>query len=62
MRDEHDIFSELMAKKGKLAEVLSEDEMEGLQESLMDVLRKVKKNAKKLNTGNPPVKITNLLS
>ena len=43
----------------KLAEVLSEDEMEDLQESLMDVLRKVKKNAKKRNTDNPPVKITN---
>ena len=31
----------------KLAEVLSENEIEDLQESLMDVLRKAKKNAKK---------------
>ena len=36
--------------------------MEDLQESLMDLLRKAKKNAKKRNTGNPPVNITNLLS
>ena len=42
-------------KTRKLAEVLSEDEKE-------DSLRKVKKNAKKRNTDNPPVKITNLLS
>ena len=63
MRDEHDIFSELMAKKMRnLAEVLSEDEMEDLQESLMDVLRKAKTNAKKRNTNNPPVNITNLLT
>ena len=31
----------------KLAEVLSENEIEDLQESLMDVLRKAKKNEKK---------------
>ena len=62
MRDEHDIFSELMARKiRKLAEVLSEDEMEDLQESLTDVLRKAKKNAKKRNTDNPSVNVTNLL-
>ena len=62
VRDEHDIFSELIAKKmRKLAEVLSEDEMEDLQESLMDVLCKAKKNTKKRNTNNPPVNITNLL-
>ena len=63
MRDEHDIFSELMAKKMRnLAEVLSEDEMEDLQESLMDVLRKAKTNTKKRNTNNAPVNITNLLT
>ena len=45
-----------------LAEVLSEDEMEDLQESLMDVLRKAKTNAKKRNTNNPPVNIINLLT
>ena len=45
-----------------LAEVLSEDEMEDLQESLMDVLRKAKTNAKKRNTSNPPVNIINLLT
>ena len=65
VRDEYDIFSELMEKKKKkrkLAEVLSEDEMEDLQESLMNVLRKAKENAKKRNTDNPPINITNLLS
>ena len=31
----------------KLAEVLSENEIEDLQESLMDVLRKANKNEKK---------------
>ena len=36
--------------------------MKDLQESLMHVLRKVKKNTKKKNTDNPPVHITNLLS
>ena len=46
----------------KLAEVLSEDEMEDLQESLMNVLHKAKENAKKRNTDNPPIYITNLLS
>ena len=46
----------------KLPEVLSEDEMEDLQESLMDVLRKAKTNAKKRNINNPPVNITNLLT
>ena len=48
----------------KLAEVLSEDEMEDLQESLMDVLCKAKTNAKKGNTNNPPVdpNITNMLT
>ena len=46
----------------KLAEVLLEDEMEDLQESLMDVLCKAKKSAKKRNTDNPPVNIPNLLS
>ena len=61
VRDEHDIFSELMAKN-ELAEVLSENEMEDLEESLMDVLRKAKKNEKKKNIDNPPVNITNLLS
>ena len=61
VRDEHDIFSELMAKN-ELAEVLSENEMEDLQESLMDVLLKAKKNEKKKNIDNPPVNITNLLS
>ena len=61
VRDEHDIFSELMAKN-ELAEVLSENEMEDLLESLMDVLRKAKKNEKKKNIDNPPVNITNLLS
>ena len=62
MRDEHDIFSELKKNMRKLAEVLSEDEMEDLQEFLMDVLRKAKKNTKKKNTNNPPVNITNLLT
>ena len=67
VRDEYDIFSELMASKKKkkmrkLAEVLSEDEMEDLQESLMNVLHKAKENAKKRNTDNPPIYITNLLS
>ena len=61
VRDEHDIFSKLMAKN-ELAEVLSENEMEDLQESLMDVLLKAKKNEKKKNIDNPPVNITNLLS
>ena len=42
--------------------MLSKDEMEDLQESLMDLLRKAMKNARKRNTGNPPVNITNLLS
>ena len=42
--------------------MLSEDEMEDLQESLMDVLCKAKKNAKKRHNDSPPVKITNLLS
>ena len=46
----------------KLAEVLSDDEMEGLQESLMNVLRKAKENAKKRNSDNPPVNINNLIS
>ena len=46
----------------KLAEVLSEDEMEDLQESLMNVLRKAKTNTKKRNTNNAPVNITNLLT
>ena len=46
----------------KLPEVLSEDEMEDLQEPLMDVLRKAKTKAKKRNTNNPPVNITNLLT
>ena len=46
----------------KLAEVLSEDEMEDLQESFMNVLHKAKENAKKRNTDNPPIYITNLLS
>ena len=46
----------------KLAEVLLEDETEDLQVSLMNILRKAKKNAKKRNTDNPPVNITNLLS
>ena len=45
-----------------LAKVLSEDEMEDLQESLMDVLRKTKTNTKKGNTNNSPVNITNLLT
>ena len=63
VRDKHDLFSKLIAKKvRKLAEVLSEDEMEDLQESLMDVLCKAKKNTKKRNTNNPPVNITNLLT
>ena len=67
VRDEYNIFSELMASKKKkkmrkLAEVLSEDEMEDLQESLMNVLHKAKENAKKRNTDNPPIYITNLLS
>ena len=63
MRDEHDIFSELIAKNlRKLAEMLSEDEIEDLQESVMEVLRKAKKNAKKRNTNNPPVNITNPLA
>ena len=63
VHDEHDIFSELIAKKmRKLAEVLSEDEMEDLQESLMDVLCKTKKTTKKRNTNNPPVNITNILT
>ena len=55
LRDEHDIFSKLKAKKmRKLAEVLSEDGMEDLQESLMDVLHKAKTNTntKKRNTNN----------
>ena len=53
LRDEHDIFSKLMAKKmRKLAEVLSEDGMKDLQESLMDVLHKAKANTKKRNTNN----------
>ena len=42
--------------------MLSEDEMEDLQESLMDVLCKAKKNAKKRHNDSPPVKIANLLS
>ena len=46
----------------KLAEVLVEDEMEDLQESLMDVLCKAKKSAKKRNIDNPPVNIPNILS
>ena len=63
MRHEHDIFSKLMAKKmRKLAEVLWEDEMEDLQESLMDVLHKAKTDTKKRNTNNRPVNITNLLT
>ena len=54
VRDEHDIFSELMAKKmRKLEEVLSEDEMEDSE---------AKTNSKKRNTNNPPVNITNLLT
>ena len=53
LRDERDIFSKLKAKKmRKLAEVLSEDGMEDLQESLMDVLHKAKTNTKKRNTNN----------
>ena len=36
--------------------------MEDLQESRRNVLRKAKENAKKRNTDNPPVNITNLLS
>ena len=53
LRDKHDIFSKLKAKKmRKLAEVLSEDGMEDLQESLMDVLHKAKTNTKKRNTNN----------
>ena len=45
-----------------LAEVISKDEMGNLQKSLMNVLRKAKENAKKRNTDNPSVNITNLLS
>ena len=41
LSDEHDIFTELMAKKmRKLTEVLSEHEMEDSQESITDVLAK----------------------
>ena len=36
--------------------------MEDLQESLIDVLCRAKKNVKKRNTDNLPVNITNLLS
>lgn len=32
MRDEHDVLSKLMTKKRKFVEVLSEDEIEDLQE------------------------------
>ena len=42
MRDEHEVLSKLMAKKEK-AEVLSEDEIEDLQESLMDICAKRRK-------------------
>ena len=41
LSDEHDIFTELMAKKmRKLTEVLSEHRMEDSQESITDVLAK----------------------
>ena len=46
----------------KLAKVLQEDKIEDLQEYLMDVLDKAKKNAKKRNSDNPPGNITSLLS
>ena len=62
LSDEHDIFSKLMAKKmRKLAELLSENEMEDLQGSITDVLCKVKKMQSK-TSDDPPVNVTNQLS
>lgn len=46
-RDEQDIFIELVAKKlRRMSEILSEDEMEDVQQSILNVIRTAKKNAK----------------
>jgi len=46
-RDEQEIFIELVAKKlSRMSEILSEYEMEDVQQSILSVIRTAKKNAK----------------